>query len=187
MRPRQPLPRLWLMTDERQGDSLWPALERLPRGAGVVFRHYDLSAAAREALLEKIRRIVRRKRLTLIVAGSPELAQKYRADGIHNAKGLYPGLRSASVHDLRELRKAVRGGADLVFLSPVFATRSHPGGRTLGPVRAALLARRSSVPVIALGGMNEGRARMLRRSGFHGWAAIDAWAGPHQKRKAVPM
>ena len=43
------LPRLWMMTDERQGDALWSALERLPRGAGVVFRHYSLPAAARRA------------------------------------------------------------------------------------------------------------------------------------------
>ena len=30
MRRRQPLPRLWMMTDERQGDALWEALDRLP-------------------------------------------------------------------------------------------------------------------------------------------------------------
>src|SRR5439155_26981070 len=42
MHARHPLPRLWLMTDERQGDGLWAALERMPRGAGVVFRHYSL-------------------------------------------------------------------------------------------------------------------------------------------------
>ena len=35
MKRRQPLPRVWLMTDERQGDGLWGALERLPRGAGM--------------------------------------------------------------------------------------------------------------------------------------------------------
>ena len=38
MQCRQTLPRLWLMTDERVGDALIPAVERLPRGAGTVFR-----------------------------------------------------------------------------------------------------------------------------------------------------
>ena len=53
---RQPLPRLWLMTDERQGEGLWAALERLPKGAGVVFRHYGLRPSERRKLFERIRR-----------------------------------------------------------------------------------------------------------------------------------
>lgn len=187
MRPRQPLPRLWLMTDERQGDSLWEALDRLPRGAGIVFRHYGLPRSERRVLLEQVRQIAWRKGHILLVASSSVMARRMRANGIHNARSRFPGLRSAPVHNLRELGKAARDGVDLVFLSPVFATRSHPGRRSLGPVKAALLARRSPVPVIALGGMDEKRARTLRRLGFHGWAAIDAWSDPRQKRKAVPI
>jgi thiamine-phosphate pyrophosphorylase len=57
-----------------------------------------------------------------------------------------------------------------VLLSPVFATRSHPGAATLGPVRFRLLAARSLVPVIALGGMDTRRARRL---GTRDWAAVD--------------
>src|SRR5690348_8595128 len=59
MQRRQPLPRLWLMTDERQGDALWEALERLPRGAGIVFRHYGLSAGERRRLFEQVRKAAR--------------------------------------------------------------------------------------------------------------------------------
>jgi len=61
-----------------------------------------------------------------------------------------------------------------VLLSPVFPTRSHPGGKVLGALRFRLLAARSRLPVLALGGMNARRARALR--GF-GWAAIDGLAG----------
>jgi len=40
--------------------------------------------------------------------------------------------------------------------------------------------------VVALGGMNAGRARTL--SGAYGWAAVDAWSvnRTRQKRNAVP-
>ena len=54
MHRRQPLPRLWLMTDERQGDGLLAALARLPAGAGIVFRHYSLPEAARRALFDRV-------------------------------------------------------------------------------------------------------------------------------------
>ncbi|MEA3049444.1 MAG: thiamine-phosphate pyrophosphorylase [Sphingomonadales bacterium] len=160
-------PRLWLMTDERQGDSLWKALERLPPGAGIVFRHYTLAPASRRALFARVREIARRRRLRLVVAGPPLPG----GDGVHNRRGA--GLRTASAHNLRELRAAERAGADLVFLSPVYASASHPEARPLGADRFALLAHRARVPVIALGGMNEGRFRTL--SGAYGWAGIDAW------------
>ncbi|MEA3060505.1 MAG: thiamine-phosphate pyrophosphorylase [Sphingomonadales bacterium] len=160
-------PRLWLMTDERQGEGLWTALERLPRGAGIVFRHYSLPAASRRALFGRVKKIARRRRLLLVVAGPPLTG----GDGVHKRRG--GGIRTASAHNLRELRAAERGGADLVFLSPVYATRSHPGGKPLGRRRFALIAHQARVPVIALGGMNAARFRAL--GGAYGWAGIDAW------------
>jgi thiamine-phosphate pyrophosphorylase len=169
MRRRQPLPRLWLMTDERQGDGLFDAMRRLPRGAGIVFRHYSLAAAERRALFESVLALARRRGL-LLVAGGPGLTG---ADGAHNRRA--PGLRTFSAHNLRQIRAAERRRADLVFLSPVFATRSHPGGRILGRRRFARLVRQTPVAVIALGGVDEIRFRGLR--GAYGWAAIDAWSG----------
>ncbi|MBV9931944.1 MAG: thiamine phosphate synthase [Alphaproteobacteria bacterium] len=168
MRRRQPLPRLWLMTDERQGEALWAALDRLPRGAGIVFRHYGLEERQRRALFERLRPEARRRGLVLVTAGRG----LPRADGVHNRRG--PGLRTASAHNLREIRRAERRGAEILFLSPVFATRSHPGAGLLGPRRFARLARLTRLPVVALGGMDAARFDALR--GAYGWAGIDAFA-----------
>ena len=169
---RQPLPRLWLMTDERQGDKLWTALERLPAGSGVVFRHHSLPERERRSLFEEVRTVARRRRLVLVLAGPPRLARAWRADGVHGRQPGRAGLRTAPAHDVQEIRAAERVGADLVFVSPAFPTRSHPGQRTLGPIRFRLLARASRVPVAALGGVN---ARRAQRLGIARWAAIDAW------------
>lgn len=181
---RQPIPRLWLMTDERQGDALWEALARLPRGAGVVFRHYGLEAAARRALFAKVAKVARRRKLMLLVA------RPWRSglgNGEHgNRATVRPPLRTAPAHSHREAIAAIRAGADALFVSPVFATRSHPGAKPLGRVRFGLLTRGLGVPVIALGGMDARRARSLGLLGIHGWAGIDAWA-PDQNLKAVPI
>ena len=83
MQRRQPLPRLWLMTDERQGEGLWAALERLPRGAGIVFRHYGLPAAERRRLFERVRRD-RGAAALLLLAGRPG-RRLPGADGGHGA------------------------------------------------------------------------------------------------------
>ncbi|WP_404711033.1 thiamine phosphate synthase [Sphingomonas sp. MMS24-J13] len=179
---RHPLPRLWLMTDERIGDSLWPALASLPRGAGVIFRHYATPAPERRRLFEAVRAITRRRRLMLILAGSPRDAIAWRADGAHGRSRHVARssrlVRTAPAHDTGELIAAIRAGVDLIFLSPVFLTRSHPGQRALGPVRFGLAAAPSTTPIIALGGMTPRGFQQLERLGAYGWAAIDALTLP---------
>jgi thiamine-phosphate pyrophosphorylase len=173
MQRRHLLPRLWLMTDERQGDALWTALHRLPRGAGIVFRHYGLPSGERRALFDRIRRMATDKGWLLLLAGTAAQARAWRAHG-HHGPGRGQGLHSASAHNIKEIRAAERGGAAFIFLGPPFATRSHPGARTLGPLRFAALAASTRLPVIALGGMNPARAPRLG-SAAYGWAGIDAW------------
>lgn len=173
----RPLPRLWLLTDARTETGLAAAIRRLPRGSAIVFRHYHLGAAQRQAAFGLVRRMARRYGHRLILSGPAALARRWRADGVYGAPdGLgrrLPGLvRIATAHDLRELRAAHRAAADAVMISPVFATRSHPGGRTLGPLKLAGLARHARLPVIALGGMTKKRARRLPPFVTR-WAAID--------------
>jgi thiamine-phosphate pyrophosphorylase len=179
---RASVPTVWLFTDERLGgarakDPLWSALARLPRGGGIVFRHYSLAPQARAALLARIAVVARHKGHTLIgsrITGAP--------DGVHRPAHAPRGrstrgrLITASAHSRREAIAAFRAGADLVFLSPVFATRSHPGASTLGPVRFGLAARGLPGPVIALGGLNAARARRLAPLGAAGHAGIDCWS-----------
>jgi thiamine-phosphate pyrophosphorylase len=172
MRARQPLPRLWLMTDERQSDGLLGAVARLPEGAGIVFRHYSLREVARRDLFERVLAMVQGP---VLLAGPAEQALDWGADGSHG-RGPGRGLRSAPVHNQAEIRAAERNGAALLFLSTVFATSSHIGARPLGVARFAWLARRTPLPVIALGGMNALRGRRLASFGAYGWAGIDAWA-----------
>jgi len=156
------------MTDERLGGRLIDAVARLPEGAGIVFRHYSLADATRRALFEAVRRVAPGP---VLLAGPAELAQAWGADGSH---GRHAGATSAPAHDLGEIRAAELAGAVLLFLSPVFPTRSHPGRAVLGADGFSALASRTKLPVIALGGMNDARAKEL--SGAYGWAGIDAWA-----------
>jgi thiamine-phosphate pyrophosphorylase len=174
---RQPnknrLPKLWLMTDARLGDGLLAAVCRLPRGSGVVFRHYDLAEAERRALFADVRRICRQRGHRLLVAGNDLRG----ADGVHGRKrSPRAGLHSAPAHNQREIRAACRVGARLILLSPLYPTRSHPGVRALGLLRFAQLARLAHpAKVIALGGVTRNRARSIKASIAYGWAAIDAF------------
>jgi thiamine-phosphate pyrophosphorylase len=166
----QGLPRLWLMTDERLGDRLLASIAALPRGAGIIFRHYATPAPERRALFEQVRRLARARQFRLLLAGTPQQARQWRADGSH---GRHRGAVTTPVHSIPEIKAAERQGARLLFLSPVFPTQSHPGARTLGRLGFRALCRQTQLPVIALGGMTAARARALRGAGIYGWAAID--------------
>jgi thiamine monophosphate synthase len=101
------------------------------------------------------------------VERDPAEARRWGADGSYGAHG---DATLATAHSLRELRRFTR--AEAVLLSPVFPTRSHPGGQVLGPLRFRLLAARAPAPVIALGGMNPSAANRLK---WPRWAGIDAF------------
>lgn len=181
MPPRHP--RVWLMTDERIAD-LDAAAARLRRGEGIVFRHHATPLAERRRLFARLLRIARRRGLMLVRAGDVPMRGEM---GVHGpARMIRPGIRTWTAHSRIEALAGVRAGANLLFVSPVFATRSHPDAAALGPLRAAAIGRGLPVSAVALGGMNARRYREVKRFGFMGWAAIDALTAPNQKRKAVP-
>ena len=171
---RQPLPDLWLLSDERNDAGLADALRRLPRGSGFIYRHYHLSPGERVTRWYELARIGRARGHVQVLADSAQTALEWGADGFYGApRALYPRrdlLAVATAHDLHEIGLANRLGADAVLLSPAFPTRSHPGASALGPTRFRRLALHARMPVIALGGMTQQTARRLD---WPRWAAID--------------
>jgi len=172
---RQPLPQQWLVSDARNDAALEAALHRLPRGSGLVFRHYHLPAPERRMRFATLARIARARGHVVVLAGTMRQARAWGADGAYGPAALLArggaGLRLVTVHSLVELTRARR--ADALVLSPVHPTRSHPGGTCLGAQRFKAIAALARMPVIALGGMDARRARAL---GGVRWAAIDAFS-----------
>ncbi len=171
----QPLPRLWLLSDERNDARLEERLRSFAEPAALVFRHYHLPPGERYARFRQLARVARAAGHLVILSDSARTAREWGAHGIYGAPlALYPRRRDllhiATAHDLCEIAQANRIGADALMLSPVYPTRSHPGAATLGPVRWQVLARHAQMPVIALGGMTPGGARRLQ---WGRWAAID--------------
>ena len=174
------LPVLWLFTDADRLPDPVAAAARLPKGiAGVVLRHD--SHPDRVAIGRDLARICRARRLALVVAGDVRLAASLGA-GVHLRGGRWPGplrrpgIVTSSAHTLPDLRRAARNGASIAFLSPAFATASHPGEPALGACRWPSLAARAGLPVAALGGMDGDSVRRLPRGRCHAVGAIGALA-----------
>jgi thiamine-phosphate pyrophosphorylase len=181
-RARQ-LPPLILMTDSIRLPDPDAAILALAPGSAVILR--ERTRARLAMLARRISPLCRGRRIRLLVAGDWRLAREVGADGLHLPEAMIrhgPGywrrvrhrdwIVTAAAHSPMAIRLAARLGVDAVLLSPVFATASHPGARTLGPLRFARWARESPVPVYALGGIDAARAHRLRGSGAAGFAGI---------------
>jgi thiamine-phosphate pyrophosphorylase len=167
---------LWYFTDSARAPDPLPVIAGLPRCcAGVVFRHDR--APNRAALAAAVARLCKYRGLTLVIAGDTRLAARLGA-GVHLRGGRWPdflrarGFVTSSAHDVVEIRRARRAGAAIIFISPVFASASHPGAKGLGAVRWARLARRAGGKAYALGGVTG--ANMPRLPAASGAGAISA-------------
>ncbi|MDH5764964.1 MAG: Nudix family hydrolase [Gammaproteobacteria bacterium] len=84
-------------------------------------------------------------------------------------------LLSVSCHNLDEIRQAEKLAVDMILLSPVKETSSHPGVKGIGWERFSELLNYTSVPVYALGGMKVSDLTDARSSGAQGVAAISSF------------
>src|SRR5258706_1702082 len=134
MSKRQPalpslLPKRWLVSDARNDAVLERVLRRLPRGSGLIFRHYHLPPGERRARFAALARIARRRGYLLALSGDAATARRWGADAAYGSpRRLSRGpaaTRLATAHSLREIAVANRARAHAILLSPVFPTRSH--------------------------------------------------------------
>jgi thiamine-phosphate pyrophosphorylase len=77
-----------------------------------------------------------------------------------------------SVHSLQAALDAQLEGADFVIFGPVWASDSHAGSAPAGVEALAEVARELDIPVLAIGGVTEGRIAECHAAGAAGYAAI---------------
>lgn len=174
------LPRFFLVTESARFPDPLPLVEALPRDTGVVFRHYK--HPDREGLAQEVALLCRKKRLPLLIGNDIGLALRLGARGIHlpqwqlgygDALGRLKALHrpywgfwiTTSAHSVVALARLARMSVDGVFLSPVFATASHPEVPSLGVMRVASWSQKfgKCVSIYGLGGIDSvGRRRLTR-------------------------
>jgi thiamine-phosphate pyrophosphorylase len=182
--PGKALPPLLFVTDPmRTPDTQILAIaERLPEGAGVIYRAFGGASAGETA--RALKAIAARRGLKLLIGLDSGLARDCEADGVHlpeRALHKAPELRSqcphwlitGAAHSAEALRAAELAGLDAVLLSSVFPSPSPSSGPSLGVGDFTALRRTTALPVYALGGVNAHNAPLLAESGAAGLAAVE--------------
>ncbi|NIE86127.1 MULTISPECIES: thiamine phosphate synthase [unclassified Burkholderia] len=201
---RPALPAVYLITPEPASattDALDAFAARLEAAfangiALLQLRVKSLDAKTYAALAARVIELAHAADARVICNGAitPAAALALGADGVHLSEAsLFAAssrpvarevLLSAACHDAASLRQARRIGADLVTLSPVKPTLTHPGAPALGwhgfaqCIAQAGAAIESAAPpparpaVYALGGMTCEDLPDARTHGAHGVAGI---------------
>jgi len=162
--------------------------ERALRGGAQVIQLRDKHASSAE-LIEVGRRIAplcRRYGAALILNDRLDIALAAGADGVHLGREDLPieearrilgpeAIIGATASSLEEAREAQEKGADYVGLGHVFSTSTKKkAGPPLGTSAVAEAAAAIDVPLVAIGGIEEGNAASVLASGAYGIAVVSA-------------
>ncbi len=156
--------------DAAAGGVTWVCV----RARGASARQVEAAAAA---VLDRCPGVF------LSVHGSPEVARRLGAPGVHLPGGgdpaVAPGrLVGVSCHGRADLEAAARAGADYAVLSPVYAPSSKPpSGPLLGPDGLRAATADLALPVLALAGITPGRVAVVARAGAAGAAVLGSLFG----------
>ena len=168
---------MWIVTDEERAPDPIKIINKLPKNLkiGIILRHYK--SKSRLNIAKKLSKICKLRKYIFLIANDQQLAIKVNASGIHVPS--WSTLRrinrrfliSTSLHSRKDLRNVTLSKSSIVFVSPVYFTKSHPDKKPLGPIRAALLAKQSKLNSIALGGISLRSTKRFKNLGFSGVAS----------------
>ncbi|WP_311953617.1 Nudix family hydrolase [Halomonas garicola] len=184
------LPAEYLITAEEEDDEVFhQRLTRALEEDGVRLVQLRAKILDGEQYLARARRalsLCREYGARLLLNGDPALLEQVDADGAHLTSERLVQLDrrpipagkwlGASTHSAEQLDKAAVLGCDLVTLSPLAPTPSHPDAVLMGWHDFQQHVEHAGMPVFALGGMTRQHANRARAVGAQGIASIrDFW------------
>ncbi len=143
-----------------------------------------------------VRELCARHGALLIVNDHADLAVAVGADGVHlGQKDLPPeavrgmlgegSVIGVSTNNVEEARRAEENGAGYVAVGSIFPTASKEVTRPASPERLAEVKAAVGVPVVAIGGIDEGNIDRVLEAGADAVAVISAVCGAEDVREAA--
>lgn len=170
-------PRLFCLVSDVDDLSLLPALAQAGVG-GFQVRAKSLGGRDLVSLTETVIAAVRPHDAAVVVNDRLDVALAAGADGVHlGADDIgVPAARRVAPHLLigatcrtpDDVQRATDDGADYAGFGPVFATTSKTGLPAPRGLEALGAVRRSSIPVLAIGGIDATNAAAAKTAGAHG-------------------
>lgn len=180
--------RLYALLTEAQcrGDWLETAARLLDGGVDVLqLREKELDGAELLHRAGQLRELCRRHGALLIINDRPDAAVLAGADGVHLGQDDLPPeevrklvgphmLIGLSTHTQQQARDAQRRGVDYIGVGPVYPSATKRCGEGGGPQFVAAMCASTSLPTVAIGGLNPDNITAVVAAGASAVAACAA-------------
>ena len=144
-------------------------------------KHLGHSELVKEAVI--IKEIAARYNVPFVINDDIYAAKEADADGVHIGQGdaSYQKAREIlgnskiigmTAHNLEEALAAQKAGADYIGTGAVFPTSTKQDTVPLSFARLKEITDNITIPVVAIGGVNEGNIELLKSSGIAGVAVV---------------
>jgi len=192
---------LYVVTDESLSKGRSNVeIARLAYEGGADVVQLRMKNASKEDMLKdalKIKEIADDFSKFFIVNDNIEVAIESNADGVHLGQSDLP-LENAiemigpnkmigiSVTTVEEAKKAEAGGAAYVGVGSIFATSTKPDAtQSLGLDAIYKIRQEVNIPIVAIGGINQGNIQSVIRAGADCAAVVSAVVAQDDVKKAA--
>lgn len=192
---------LYLVTDRAlaRGRPIEEVVQQAISGgiSTVQLREKDTPSGAFYELACTLRSITREAGVTFIVNDHLDIALAAGADGVHVGQEDLPApvarkllgtgkILGVTAADEKEARLAAEAGADYIGCNAVFPTPTKTNtGPAIGLEGLRRLVESVAIPVVAIGGINEGNAGEVMATGVAGIAVVSAIVSAEDPMKAA--
>ncbi len=180
---------LYAVTDRHwlQEETLAEQVEKALQGGCTLVQLREKELPANEFLQEarQLKKLCQQYKVPLIINDNLEIALAANADGLHiGQEDLAVGearqklgtdrILGVSVSSVEEAVEAEKQGADYLGVGAVFATATKKNAELVSLNTLQAICRAVSLPVVAIGGLNQNNLLRLRGCGVAGVALVSA-------------
>lgn len=180
---------LYLVTDSRcrEGEAFYETIESACKGGITILQLREKEMSGR-VLLErarKVKRITDRYKIPLIIDDRLDIAMAVDAAGVHLGQEDLPvsvarkllgptKIIGATTKTVEQAQKAMDEGADYLGVGAIYPTTTKVKTVITKVSTLNEICQTTSIPVIAIGGLNESNCEVLRESPIQGIAVVSA-------------
>ena len=180
---------LYAITDRNwlSGNTLASQVEEALRGGATFLQLREKNASKEEIIKEalEIKEICKKYNVPFVIDDDVDIAKEVNADGVHigqnDASYTYARdilgdnkIIGMTAHNLEEAMAAQNSGADYIGVGAVFNTSTKLDTIPMSRETLMQITSNISIPVVAIGGINENNILELKGSGVDGVAVISA-------------
>lgn len=180
---------LYAVTDRSwlKGQTLYEQVEEALKGGATFIQLREKNLDYEDFLKEakEVKKLCNKYKVPFVINDNVEIAKEIGADGVHVGQDdMESGkvreilgqdkIIGVSAHNVKEALLAQKNGANYLGVGAVFNTTSKNDVTTLSYEVLKEICNAVSIPVIAIGGINEENVGKLAGSGICGVAVISA-------------